>query len=143
MQLLSERKNMKITKNYIKYLPKVRVRKYEIDKKTFQKMIKEHKIKSGLTNLQISKALNVPLTIVGHWFRTDTCFSYPSENIWWQFKTLLKLPSDFDEAITTFEEKDNVYDKSKRVYLSSKIAPTITTMCGNEKILVKKSGEKK
>lgn len=129
---------VKRTENYIEFTPKVKVRKYEIDEKAFQKMIKKHKVKSGLTNLQISKELNVPLTMVGHWFRTDACFSYPSSDIWWQLKALLNLPSDYDEAITTFEEKDSVYDKSKRVYLSSKISPTITTMCGNEKILIRK-----
>lgn len=129
---------MKITENYIEFTPKVRVRKYKIDEKAFQQMMREYKQKSGLTNAQISEALSVPLTMVGHWFRTDNCFSYPTEDIWYCLKDLLKLPNDYDEAITTFEEKDSVYDKSKRVYLSSKISPTITTMCGNEKILIRR-----
>lgn len=133
---------VKRTKNYIEFTQKVRVRKYEIDEVDFQNMMKEYKRASNLTNLQISNALGVPLTMVGHWFRTDACFSFPSEGVWYRLKDLLNLPNDYDEAITTFEEKDSVYDKSKRVYLSSKISPTITTMCGNEKVLVRRKNGK-
>lgn len=129
---------MVIRDNYVEYANIARVRKNKVDIPRLQEMLRECKQKSRYTNNEISKLLGVPLTMVGHWFRTDGCFSIPDETIWLKLKALLNCPSDFDEAILIFEEKENVYEKSNRFYIASKISPTITTMCGNDKVIVRK-----
>jgi DNA (cytosine-5)-methyltransferase 1 len=112
----------------------VSVRKYEVDILGLQKTLKEHK---KLNNQQIANELQVPKTMVEHWFRTDTYFSIPDKDIWNKLKELLEITTnEFDESIITFEEKDNVFEKSNRAYDENGIAPTLTTMCGDDSIIV-------
>ena len=55
-------------------------------------------------------------------------------------KKLLEIKTDeFDESIMTFEEKEGVYEKSTRHYSTDGIAPTLTSVSGNEKIIVKEN----
>lgn len=113
----------------------VKKRKYEVDVEKLKSTLKERKIKSKLSNKEISKILNKPLTLVEHWFRSDSSFSIPSEDIWFELKKVLSIETnEFDESITTFEEKEGVYEKSNRCYFSEGIAPTLTCGC-NEKII--------
>ena len=58
--------------------------------------------------------------------------------MWEQLKAELAITTtDFDDAITTFEERPGVYEKSERCYFADGIAPTLTsTSAGNEKIIV-------
>ncbi len=113
----------------------VRKRKYEVNIEKLKKALKEGKAKSKLSNKEISNLLNKPLTLVEHWFRNDNSFSIPSEDIWFELKKILNITSvEFDESITTFEEKEGVYEKSNRCYFVEGIAPTLT--CGDgEKII--------
>ena len=113
-------------------LPKiVKVRKYPIDTKKLSKTLRTHK---NMTNKEIASILNQPITTVEHWFRTDNCFSIPDAEIWYKLKSLLKIDiNEFDEAITTFEEKEGVYEKANRYYLDNGIAPTLTNQ--QEKII--------
>lgn len=109
----------------------VRVRKYNLDCKKLCDLLREHKRNVGISNKDISKALNIPVTKVEHWFRQDSCFSIPDENIWFQLKELLKMTTnEFDLFITTFEVKDNVFEKGNRIYDSKGICPTITCLDG-------------
>lgn len=113
----------------------VKKRKYVVDVEKLKSTLKERKIKSELSNKEISKILNKPLTLVEHWFRSDSSFSIPSEDIWFELKKVLSIETnEFDESITTFEEKECVYEKSNRCYFSEGIAPTLTCGC-NEKII--------
>ena len=57
----------------------VNVRKYEVNILELQKTLKQHK---KLNNQQIADNLNVPKTMVEHWFRTDNYFSIPDKDIW-------------------------------------------------------------
>lgn len=112
---------------------KVKVRKYKVDTEKLKSVLREHKNKS---NKSIAESLNKPLTLVEHWFRKDACFSIPDADIWFELKKLLNIETnEFDEAITTFEEKDNVYEKSNRFYCDTGLAPTITSSSANEKII--------
>jgi DNA-cytosine methyltransferase len=114
----------------------VSVRKYNVDIFELQKCLKTHK---KLNNQQISDALNVPKTMVDHWFRTDTYFSIPDKDMWLQLKSLLNIETnEFDESIMTFEEKESVFEKTNRVYDEDGIAPTLTSTSANERILVRK-----
>lgn len=122
----------------VKYLvipQTVCVRKHSVDIEKLKKVLKEHKTES---NKFYAEKLNVPLTKVEHWFRSDIFFAIPDENIWYELKELLKIQTDeFDKAITEFEFRDGVFDKNERYYLSSYIAPTLTTLCENEKFVVR------
>lgn len=119
----------------------VNVRKYEVDIDALQKLLRDAKSKSSFTNKDIAEKLDQSLTTVEHWFRTDECFSIPSPDVWTSLKELLNITTDdFDESITTFEERLGVFEKSNRCYLENGISPTIT--CGqNEKIIVSENVE--
>lgn len=119
----------------------VNVRKYEVDIDALQKLLRDTKSKSSFTNKDIAEKLNQSLTTVEHWFRTDECFSIPSPDVWMNLKELLNITTDeFDESITTFEEKLGVFEKSNRCYLENGISPTITCR-QSEKIIVSENVE--
>ena len=112
---------------------KVKVRKYEVDIGKLKNVLRSHK---NISNKLIAESLNKPLTLVEHWFREDDCFSIPDADVWFSLKELLNIETnEFDEAITTFEEKDNIYEKSNRFYYDTGLAPTITSTSANEKII--------
>lgn len=117
----------------------VRCRKYEVDSKRLCEMLREYKHLSGKSNKQIADALGVPCTKVEHWFRNDSSFAIPGEDIWVALKEELSIDTtEFDKAILTFEERPGVYEKAERCYFAEGIAPTLTsTSAGNEKIIVR------
>jgi hypothetical protein len=97
--------------------------------------LKKHK-KKGITIDYIAKSLNVPKTMVEHWFRTDSGFSIPNPEIWLSLKELLSIENnDFDASIMEFEEKEGNYDKANRVYDEEGKSPTLTLQSSNDKIL--------
>jgi DNA-cytosine methyltransferase len=113
----------------------VSVRKYEVNILALQDCLKQHK---KLTNKEIADALNVPKTMVEHWFRTDTYFSIPDKENWFKLKKLFEInTNEFDESIMTFEEKESVFEKKNRVYDENGIAPTLTSTSADERILVR------
>lgn len=115
----------------------VKVRKYEVDVKALQQLLRKHKAESKLSNKQIAERLNKPTTLVEHWFRTDSCFSIPDEDIWFELKELLNITDNsFDESIIEFEYREGVFEKAERCYFDCGIAPTITTLSSNEKIIL-------
>ena len=116
---------------------KVKVRKYLVPIKELQTVLREAKQLQNLTNVQIASVLNMPITKVEHWFRTDSCFAIPDSNVWLDLKRVLKINTDkFDQSIMTFEYREGVYEKSERHYSIEGIAPTLTCDCGNTKILI-------
>lgn len=116
---------------------KVKTRKFDIDKKKLSLLLKEKKMKTKLSNKDISNILNKPITLVEHWFRTDNCFSIPDEDSWFELKKILHIEtSEFDEAITTFVIQDGKFEQSERYYLDIGISPTLTTLCDGNKIIV-------
>lgn len=120
----------------------VKVRKYEINCKLLCECLRDHKAKFGLSNKKIAEKLNVPMTMVEHWFRKDKYFAIPDADIWFKLKSLLGIETDeFDAAITTFEEKEGVYEKSERHYFVDGIAPTLTsTSARTEKFIENPNG---
>lgn len=108
------------------FIEKVKVRKFDIDKDEFLCFIKRHKKESGLKLHQIADALQVPKTEVEHWFRKDKYFSFPCADVWHRLKEILNIQENtFDDAITVYEYKDNVYDLKNRVYHENGISPTL------------------
>ena len=107
---------------------KVKVRKYNVDTIKLSELLKESKKNSNLNNKEIASKLNIPLTQVEHYFRTDDSFAIPGPEIWLELKEILGIETDeFDKNIMTFEEKDNTYDMSNRAYHIEGIAPTLDT----------------
>ena len=103
---------------------KVKVRKHEVDVDKLCKLLRESK---KISNKEIAENLDVPITMVEHWFRTDASFSISSAEIWFRLKSLLNITTDeFDLPITEFIEKDNVFDTTNRVYDSKGISATLT-----------------
>ena len=115
----------------------VKVRKHEVDIKSLQQLLRKHKTESKLSNKHIAEKLNKPISLVEHWFRTDNCFSIPDEDIWFDLKNLLNITDNsFDKSIVEFEYRDGVFEIAERCYFDCGIAPTITTLSSNEKIIL-------
>ena len=106
----------------------VRVRKHEVEIQKLQKTLRLHKDVTEKTLKQISNELNVALTKVEHWFRTDNSFAIPSEDIWLDLKKCLGIQTNyFDKQILEFETREGVYESASRVYDSKGKHPTLTT----------------
>ena len=105
---------------------KVKVRKYEVDIPKLQQTLRDHKKMTILTNKNLADLLHVPVTKVEHWFRTDSSFAIPSEDIWFRLKDLLVIKTDeFDKSIVCFEVRDGKFDMADRVYSQDGKSPTI------------------
>ncbi|MGB1861582.1 MAG: DNA (cytosine-5-)-methyltransferase [Candidatus Actinomarina sp.] len=105
---------------------KVRVRKYEVNIPKLQQTLRDHKKMTILTNKNLADLLDVPVTKVEHWFRTDSSFAIPSEDIWFRLKDLLVIKTDeFDKSIVCFEVRDGKFDMADRVYSQSGKSPTV------------------
>lgn len=119
----------------------VTARKYEVNKEKLVETLRKQKELCGWTNKELAEELELPLTQVEHWFRTDKHFSIPDPQIWEDLKWLLEMDdiTEFDESIMTFEQREGVYDKANRFYHSDGISPTITAASKNEKVIIDKS----
>ena len=107
---------------------KVKVRKYEVDIPKLQKTLRDHKDMTILTNKNLADLLYVPVTKVEHWFRTDSSFAIPSEDIWFRLKDLLVIKTDeFDKSIVCFEVRDGKFDMAERVYSPDGKSPTVVS----------------
>jgi DNA-cytosine methyltransferase len=105
----------------------VKVRKHEVDILLLQQALRAYKKNSKKTNKQIADETNMPITKVEHWFRTDSSFAIPSDNIWFKLKEVLGFTSSvFDKQIMEFEYRDGVYESTQRVYSDQGKSPTLT-----------------
>ena len=105
----------------------VKVRKHEVNICGLQHLLREMKKESGKTNKQIAEETNMPVTKVEHWFRTDSSFSIPGDNVWLKLKEVLGIATDvFDKEVMEFEYRDGVYETKQRVYSENGKSPTIT-----------------
>ena len=108
-------------------IEQVKVRKHEVDISNLQQLLRTHKSSCKKTNKQIATEIDTPLTKVEHWFRTDTSFAIPSDDIWFKLKDILGIKTDtFDKQIMEFEYRDGVYETKQRVYSEDGKSPTIT-----------------
>jgi DNA (cytosine-5)-methyltransferase 1 len=72
---------------------------------------------------------------VDHWFRTDGSFAIPTEDVWFDLKSLLGIETDkFDDSIVEFEIREGTYEMSRRVYSDEGVSPTITASNPDAKI---------
>ena len=105
----------------------VRVRKHKVDILLLQQALRAYKQNSKKTNKQIADETNMPITKVEHWFRTDSSFAIPSDDIWFKLKEVLGFTSSvFDKQIMEFEYRDGVFESTQRVYSDQGKSPTLT-----------------
>ena len=110
-----------------KLIEKVKVRKHKVDIPNLQHLLRVFKTYSGKTNKTIAIETDMPLTKVEHWFRTDSSFAIPSDDVWYKLKEVLGITTDaFDKQIMEFEIKDGVYETKQRVYSDEGKSPTLT-----------------
>src|SRR5699024_1982812 len=82
----------------------------------------------NISNKEISKKINVPVTKVEHWFRSDKSFSIPDADVWFELKKILNITNDeHDESITTFISKESNFDTTNRIYDTDHLSPTLNT----------------
>jgi DNA (cytosine-5)-methyltransferase 1 len=115
----------------------VKGRKYPVDTEKLVEVLRTQKQKCNWTNKGLAEELDLPITTIEHYFRTDGCFSIPEPEIWGKLKHLLEMDdiTEFDESVMTFEEKVGVYEKSERHYFSEGVAPTLTSTTAAEKVI--------
>jgi len=105
----------------------VKVRKHQVHIESLKWLLRTMKANSGKTNKQIAEETNMPVTKVEHWFRNDSSFAIPSDDIWLKLKEVLGLNTDiFDAQIMEFEYRDGVYESKQRVYSEEGKSPTLT-----------------
>jgi DNA-cytosine methyltransferase len=108
-------------------IEEVKVRKHKIDIEHLQRFLEVYKKRSKKTQKQIATELDVPLTQVSHWFRTDSCFSIPPADLWLALRKVINADNDsYDKKIMEFEYRDGVYETKQRVYSDQGKAPTLT-----------------
>ncbi len=109
------------------HVEEVKVRKHEVDITALQYLLREMKAESKKTNRQIAEETNLPITKVEHWFRTDSSFAIPSDDVWFKLKEVLGIQTEvFDKPIMEFVYRDGVYESTQRVYGDHGKSPTLT-----------------
>ena len=109
------------------HVEQVKVRKHEVDITALQYLLREMKAESKKTNRQIAEETNLPITKVEHWFRTDSSFAIPSDDVWLKLKEVLGIQTEvFDKPIMDFEYRDGVFESTQRVYGDHGKSPTLT-----------------
>lgn len=137
MVLISEPKCEEYTINTT-----VKVRKHEVNIEKLKALLKEQKKWLGWTINVIAEYLKRPKTEVEHWFRSDSSFTIPSADIWYELKDLLDIETDeFDKSITEFIEKPNEFESSNRGYGCNELSPTILATTSPNLVEPKKIGQ--
>lgn len=115
-------------------------RKYEVDIKGLQNCLKAHRKDISY----IAESLELPKTLVEHWFRRDKYFTVPDADVWYKLKDLLGITTnEFDESITTLYTDGGTYDMRNRIYLGD-VSPTLTANSKNYYYLLgEKNGREK
>jgi len=109
------------------HVEQVKVRRHEVDTPNLQHLLRVFKSQSKKTNRQIAEETNLPITKVEHWFRTDSSFAIPSDDVWLKLKEVLAISVDtFDAQIMEFEYRDGVFESTQRVYGDHGKSPTLT-----------------
>ena len=118
----------------------VSIRVYDVDILKLQNILRTQKKVLKLSNQQIANNLEIPISQVEHYFRTDKYFAIPDADVWPGLSKLLQIDdAELDRQIMTFEEKEGVFEKSERHYLDKGVVPTVMTD-NNDKIIVAMRG---
>ena len=99
--------------SYIEVITEVFVRKQIPGLNQF---LKDAKRESGLTNDHIAQRLNVPITMVEHWFRTDKYASTPLPEYWQPLKLILNITTEEYDKDIQYTAQESVFDMQNRIY---------------------------
>ena len=114
-------------KTYIDVEVEVAVRKYEVDIKRLQEILKQYRKPPKI----IASDLDLPITLVEHWFRCAKYFAIPTPKLWPVLKEYLGIETDeLDMQLTDVVYKPGSYDSRNRIFIGD-AAPTLTVGCGN------------
>ena len=111
---------------------------YEVIKKSYQKRVNKisnefnkylKKSKENLTYKDIAIKLDLPLSQVEHYFRTDKSRAVPSVENYKKIKELLNLNDKWDNLVMDFETKQSTYEQNLRLYNINGKSPTLTLNC--------------
>jgi DNA (cytosine-5)-methyltransferase 1 len=95
------------------------------DKLEIIRFLKDNR--KNFTTKQISDTINVPLTTVAHWFRTDSSGTLPNKEEWVLLKNLLQFDDRYDFEICDSTIEYNVeFESTRRVYEKDGCMPTLT-----------------
>jgi DNA (cytosine-5)-methyltransferase 1 len=101
-------------------------RKFEVDQHEVCDYLKHWRSKAKISTNNIDKHFGYSHT-AGHWFRKDNnSGSIPKPSDWWELKKLLKFDDKFDEAVTTYVEKEIKFEQSLRITNWNRPSDTIT-----------------
>ena len=112
--------------------------KYETIKKSYQKRVNKissefnqylKESRGGLTYKEIAINLNLPLTQVEHYFRTDKSRAIPNIENYKKLKEILSLNNNWDKLVMEFETKQSTYEQNLRLYNINGKSPTLTLNC--------------
>ncbi|MEX6102813.1 DNA cytosine methyltransferase [Mammaliicoccus sciuri] len=101
-------------------------RKFEVNQAEICDYLKSYRDNSEWTTKKIDKHFGYKHT-AGHWFRKDNkSGSIPKPSDWWELKKILKFDDRYDEAVTTFVEKEIKFEQSLRITNWDRPSDTIT-----------------
>lgn len=86
-------------------------RKYHVDQQKICNYLKKYKT---MSTKKIDDHFGYKHT-AAHWFRCDHFGSLPSANEWFELKKLFKFDDTYDEAMTTYVQKNLTYEQNLRV----------------------------
>ncbi|MEG1338676.1 DNA cytosine methyltransferase [Cetobacterium sp.] len=101
-------------------------RKYPVNQHEICDYLKEWRTKAKQSTKKIDEYFGYKHT-AGHWFRKDNkSGSIPNPSDWWKLKELLGFDDKYDEAVTTFIEKEIKFEQSLRITNWNRASDTIT-----------------
>lgn len=101
-------------------------RKYDVNQHDICDYLRCYRDKSGWTTKKVDEHFGYKHT-AGHWFRKDNnSGSIPKPSDWWELKEILKFDDKYDEAVTTFMEKEIKFEQSLRITNWDRPSDTIT-----------------
>ncbi len=101
-------------------------RKFEVNQHEICDYLKYWRSKARISTNNIDKHFGYSHT-AGHWFRKDNnSGSIPKPSDWWELKKILKFDDKYDEAVTTYVEKEIKFEQSLRITNWNRPSDTIT-----------------
>jgi len=101
-------------------------RKYDVCQEDICDYLRYWRDLSGWTTAKVDKHFGYGYT-AGHWFRKDNnSGSIPKPDDWWELKKMFSFDSTYDEVVTTFIEKEIIFEQSLRITNWDRPSDTIT-----------------
>lgn len=96
----------------------------DFDSIELARVLKDARMRKGMTIRSIADALSVPVTEAEHWFRTDRYNAPPEVSIWPRVRDLLDIEGW--DAVGVSIPVPNVFEMGGRAYHEKGLSPTIT-----------------